>query len=119
MIICAPVSPARSIASRVSRSASARVASSGEQNAPLPKRGSRWRPARDAVDPVPVERVSDLVEVRRRQLLRVVELVVVDQVAEPLDRGPHLLRRRLARELGLVPGSVEAGRHVAEGPDSE
>jgi hypothetical protein len=76
-------------------------------------------PARDAVDPVAVERLAHLVEVRRCQLLRVVELVVVDQVAEPLDGGADLLRRRLAGELRLVAGRVEAGRHVAERPDSE
>ena len=91
----------------------------GRAERALAEAGVEVEAARDAVDPVPVERVADLVEVRRRELLRVVELVVVDQVAEPLDRRPHLLGRRLAGQLGLVAGRVEAGRHVAEGPDAE
>ena len=76
-------------------------------------------PARDAVDAVPVERLAHLVQVLRRELLRIVELVVVDQVAEPCDRGADPVGRRLAGELGLVAAGVEPGRHVAERPDSE
>jgi hypothetical protein len=77
------------------------------------------QPARDAVDPVPVERLAHLVEVVGRELLRVVELVVVDQVAEPLDRGAHPLRGGAAAQLGLVASRVEPGGHVPEGPDAE
>jgi hypothetical protein len=73
----------------------------------------------DAVDPVPVERLADLVEVLVRELLRVVELVVVDQVAEPVDRAPNALHRRLARQFRLVPAGDEARGHRPERPDSE
>ena len=58
----------------------------------------------DRVDPVAVERVADLVEVVVRELGRVVELVVVDQVAEAFDRRAHLVRGRLAGQFGLVAG---------------
>ena len=76
-------------------------------------------PARNAVDAVTVERLAHLVQVLRRELLRVVELVVVDQVAEPCNRRPNPVGCRLAGELGLVAAGVEPGRHVAERPDSE
>ena len=59
-----------------------RTPSSGETSPPLPKRRVEVQPARDAVDVVAAERVADLVEVVARELLRVVELVAVDQVAE-------------------------------------
>ena len=45
----------------------------------------------DRVDAVPVERVAHLVEVVPVQLAGIVELVVVDQVAETLDRAAHAL----------------------------
>ena len=64
-------------------------------------------PARDAVDPVAVERLAHLVEVLRRELLRVVELVAVDQVAEPLDCRPHACGRGLAGALGLVAAGMK------------
>src|SRR6478672_3424127 len=102
MIICAPMSPASSIASRVIRLASARVASSGA-----------------AVDAVTVERLLDLLQIVAVDLLRVVELVVVHQVAEPLDRGAHPLRGRGPGELRLVAARVEARRHGTERPDAE
>ena len=97
----APSSPAKSAAASVRRSASARTSR---------RRARRGRPSeqrveveagRDAVDAVTVERVAHLVEVLRRELLRVVELVVVDQVAEALDRAAYALRRRLAGHSGL------------------
>ena len=78
------------------------------------------QPAGQAVDVVVgAERVADRVGVLLVQLLRVVELVAVDQVAEPVDRPPHPLDRRLARVLGLVAAGDEAGDHRAERPDAE
>ena len=50
--------------------------------------------AGDAVDVVVAERRLDVAEVLVRELLRVVELVAVDQVAEALDRAVHLLGDR-------------------------
>jgi hypothetical protein len=47
------------------------------------------------------------------------ELVVVDQVDETLDRSPYLLHGRAPAELRLVPGGIEARRHVPERPDPE
>ena len=52
-------------------------------------------PARDAVDAVAAERLPHRVDVLGRELLRIVELVVVDQLAEPLDRAADPVRRRL------------------------
>ena len=46
---------------------------------------------RDAVDAVAAERLAHLIEVLLGELLRVVELVVVDQVAEPVDRAAYAL----------------------------
>ena len=66
----------------------------GRAEASLAEAGIEVQAARDAVDAVPVERAADRLEVLGRELLRVVELVVVDQVAEPLDRGAHLVGRR-------------------------
>ena len=51
----------------------------------------------DRVDAVPAERLAHLVEVLSAKLMRVVELVVVDQVAEPVDGAPHLARRSTRR----------------------
>ena len=65
------------------------------------------------------ERVADLVDVLLVELLRVVELVAVDQVAEPVDRAPDPLDRRLARVLGLVAARDEAGDHRRQRPDAE
>jgi hypothetical protein len=76
-------------------------------------------PAGEAVDPVAVERVAHGIQVVAGELLRVVELVVVDQLAEARDGGAHLLDGRRARQLGLVPAGVEAGGHVPEGPDPQ
>jgi hypothetical protein len=72
-----------------------------------------------AVDPVPVERRADLVEVVPAELLRVVELVVVHQVAEAFDGAVDLLRRRLLTVLGLVADGHEAGDHPAQRPDAQ
>jgi hypothetical protein len=77
------------------------------------------QPGRQAVDAVAVERVADLVEVVARELVRVVELVVVDEVAETLDRTADLLRRGLLPVLGLVADGHEAGDHPAHRPDAE
>ena len=51
--------------------------------------------AGDAVDVVAVERCSDILEVVVRKLVRVVELVAVDQVAEALHGARDLLGDRL------------------------
>jgi hypothetical protein len=68
---------------------------------------------------VPGERVAHLVEVVLRELLRIVELVVVHEVTEAGDRARHLHRSRLADVLGLVAARNEARDHRAESPDSE
>src|SRR3954467_11845703 len=52
-------------------------------------------PARDAVDAVAAERLTHRVDVVGRELLRIVELVLVDQLAEPLDRAADPFGRRL------------------------
>ncbi len=75
--------------------------------------------AREAVDVVSVECVADLVQVLRRQLLRVVKLVAVDQVSEAFDGVANTLGRRLVREFGLVAGRDESRSHRTERPDSE
>ncbi len=48
-------------------------------------------PGRDAVDAVLAQHPAHRVEVLLGELLRVVELVVVDQPVEPVDRPPHPL----------------------------
>ena len=75
--------------------------------------------ARDAVDPVTVEHVAHSVDVLRRQLLRIVELVVVDQVAQPVDRATHSVDRRFAPVVRLIAARDEARHHRPEGPDSK
>ena len=74
---------------------------------------------RHAVHVVVAERREHLVAVVGVELLRVVELVPVDEVAEPVDRATHPLRRRLAGPLRLVAAWDEARHHRPEGPDSE
>ena len=81
---------------------------SGLTRPPRPNRGSRCKPAGDAVDVVAAERRADLVEVVGRELVRVVELVAVDQVAEPLDGAVHLLGDRLGVVAVLAAGSRRA-----------
>src|SRR5258705_6879352 len=75
--------------------------------------------ARDAVDAVPVERLLHRFEVLAVQFLRIVELVVVHQVAEPLDGRPHLLDGRRLRQFRLVAAGIEPGGHPAERPDTK
>ena len=72
--------------------------------------------ARDRVDAVPVERGAHVVEVVAVELAGVVELVVVHQVAEPVDGAVHLLRDRLVAPLRLVAAGHEARDHRAEAP---
>ncbi len=74
---------------------------------------------RHAVDVVLVERREYLVPVLLVQLLRVVELVAVDQVAEAVDRTAYALGSRLARPLRLVAAGDEPRHHRPEGPDPE
>ena len=47
------------------------------------------------------------------------ELVVVHEIAETLDRAAHLERRRLVRMLGLIAHRHETGDHRAESPDTK
>ena len=66
----------------------------GGAQAALAEQRVKVQSGRDAVDPVPVECLPDGRQVLPVQLLRVVELVVVDQVAEPGDGRVDLFRRR-------------------------
>jgi len=91
----------------------------GRDEPASPEAGVEVEPRGDAVDPVAVERSAHLVEVLLGELLRVVELVAVDEVAEPLDGPAHALRGRLARVLRLVAAGDEARDHRSEGPDAE
>ena len=84
-----------------------------------PEQRVEMEPGGDAVDAVAVEGLADLVEVLLRELLRVVELVVVNELAEPVHRPPHPLRRRLAGPLRLIADGHEARDHRPEGPDAE
>src|SRR5438067_27124 len=68
---------------------------------------------------MPVERGTHLVEVVAVELTRVVELVVVHQVAEAADRAMHLRGDRLVPPVGLVAAGDEARDHRAERPDAE
>ena len=91
----------------------------GRDEAALPKARIEMEPGADGVDPVVAEHAPHLVQVRRRELLGVVELVVVDQPLESLDRAGDALDGRLARELGLVAAGHETRRHRPERPDPE
>src|SRR5581483_6880324 len=91
----------------------------GRAERPLSEAWIQVQTGRDAVDPMTVEGLPNLVQVVRRELPRVVELVVVHEVAESLHRGPYLGHGRGPGQLGLVPAGVEAGGHAAEGPDTE
>jgi hypothetical protein len=74
----------------------------------------------EAVDVVlPSERCADVVDVVLVQLLWVVKLVAVDQVAEPFDRAPDTVDRGLRCVLGLVTARDEASDHGPECPDAE
>src|SRR4029450_5995135 len=91
----------------------------GRAKTTLTEPGVEMETARDAVDAVSVECVPDSFEVLAGELLRVVELVVVDQVAKSFDGCAHLLDGRRARELGLVSARIEPRRHASERPDPE
>ena len=117
----APIWPARSAPSRVSRRASSRVAGFGEVE-PAPSEARVEVEARaDAVDAVPVEGVANLVQVLGGELGRVVELVVVDQVARgPATAGRTRCRGRLVAVLRLLVADRHEPRHRrAERPDPE
>jgi hypothetical protein len=78
------------------------------------------QPAGQAVDVVVgPERLADLVDVLFVQLLRIVELVAVDLLVEPVDRPAYALHGRLAGTLRLVATRNEPCDHRAEGPDAE
>ena len=109
--------PARSIASRVSRSASSRVASSGEQRAPLPKRASRGDRSR-CIDPVPLSasrtasRFSGESSAGSGTRSR--------RSGLPARQPPSAPSRRSnPGQLGLVAPGVEPRRHVPERPDPQ
>ena len=91
----------------------------GRREPAAPEARVEVEPRADRVDPVPVERVAHLVEVVGVELAGIVELVVVDQVAETLDRAAHALGRRLAGVVRLVAAGHEARDHRAECPDAE
>ena len=86
---------------------------------PFPKRGSRWRPVAMQYTSCSPSAASTSSRLSGVELLRVVELVAVDEVAEPVDRATHPLRGRLAGPLRLVAARDEARHHRPEGPDSE
>ena len=119
MMKWAPSSPEKSIASSVRFTASARVAESGETSPPRAEPRIEVESRRDAVDGVVAERVADVVEVLGVELLRIVELVVVDEISQPVDRAAHALGGRLARPLRLVAARDEARDHRPEGPYPE
>jgi hypothetical protein len=75
--------------------------------------------ARERVDVMRAERLTDLLEVPLVELARVVELVAVDQVAEPVHGPPDPLDGRLAGPLRLIPRRDEPGDHRPERPDPE
>src|SRR5579863_10180980 len=67
------------------------------------------------------ERRPDLVEVRRRELIGVVELVAVDQVTESLHCPVHLGGDRLGLVVvaGLVATGYEPCDHRSERPNAQ
>ena len=73
----------------------------------------------DAVDAVTAQRGLDRLGVVLVDLLRVVKLVVVDQVAKAGHRALHLVYRALRFPLRLVAGRDEARDHRPESPDAE
>src|SRR5205807_1260075 len=91
----------------------------GRDEPASPEAGVEVEPRGDAVDPVAVERSAHLVEVLLGELLRVVELIVVDLLAEARHCAFHAVDRRLACVLGLVAARHEPGDHRPEGPDAE
>ena len=124
---CSPRSRARGSSGRRSRrrsrlravprqAAAARTASSGDESPPLPNSGFRCVPVAMAVDSVPAERRAHVLEVVLVELLRVVELVVVDEVPEAADRTRHLCRGRLPGVLRLVAAGT---KRVTIGPRAQ
>ncbi len=77
------------------------------------------KPGADAVDVVPGKRGLHLGKVLLVQLLRIVELVAVDHLAETRDRSPHPLNGCLVGVLGLVADRYEARHHRSERPDAK
>ena len=116
MMKCAPSEPAKSAAAACGRRPPRALLVRRDQPATSEQR-VEVEAGRDAVDVVLAERVAHLVEVLLVELLRVVELVVVDQVAEPVDGAMHSLGGRLARPLRLVAAGDESRHHRPEGPD--
>ncbi len=96
----------------------AQVGVGGDESA-SPEARIEVQAARDAVDAVLPEFLADRLEQLRVQLLRVVELVVVDQPLEAGDGAPDAGGHVLVRPLRLVPAGHEARHHRPEGPDPE
>ena len=88
MMKWAPSSPEKSTASSVRFTASCPRRVVGRHEPALAEARVEVEARRHAVDVVPAERVEHLVEVVLVQLLRVVELVAVDEVAQAVDRAP-------------------------------
>ena len=91
----------------------------GRREAAFAKARVEMRARTDRVDAMSAERLANLVEVLLGELLRIVKLVVVDQVAQPVDGARDSLDGRLARVLGLVATGDEPRDHRPEGPDAE
>ena len=91
----------------------------GRRQAALAEARVEMRTGTDGVDAVPAERLAHVVEVLLGQLLRVVELVVVDQLAQAVDGPLDPPGGGLAGALGLVATRDEPRDHRPEGPDAE
>jgi hypothetical protein len=91
----------------------------GRAQAALAEARVEVQAGRQAVDLVAVERGAHVVEVLGVELLRVVELVGVHEVAEARHRAADLLRGRLRAVHGLVAARHEAGDHPTQRPDAE
>ena len=121
MIRCAPSEPANAAASRTIRRASLAQLGIGVDEAAVGEPRVEVQAAGDAVDVVAVERRLDVVEVVVRELVGVVELVAVHQVAEPLHRPVDLLGHRLGDVVvaRLIAAGDEPRDHRPERPDTE
>ncbi len=77
------------------------------------------QPARETVDPMPPKRLLHRRQVLAGELLRIVELVIVHQPAQPRNRRLHLLHRRDPRQLRLIPTRIEPRRHRPKRPNPQ
>ena len=120
MMKCAPSSAGE--VDRLERAADRLVAHRvvGRAESALAEERVEVQAARDAVDVVAAERRAHRVEVLGDELLRVVELVAVHQVAEALDGAARPCRpsARPPTAAGSRPGTNRVD-HRPEGPDSQ